>query len=162
MARFRDDVPRARLHAVDNEAAEDAAAVPAPRLRRRSRGSDLGTAEGVKQLIRDLPNFVKLLYRLVRDPRVSRLDKALLLATVAYILSPVDILLDVIPFFGQVDDVYLLALTLDRLLNNAGMDVLLDHWEGEMSSLEMAISGLDKAGSFLPEPIRRLLHQRVR
>ncbi len=164
MARFRDDdVPRARLHALDHDDADDEPApVAAPRLRRRSRGAETGSRETVKQLIRDLPSFVKLLYRLARDPRVSRVDKALVLATVAYVLTPIDLIPDVIPFLGQVDDVYLLALVLDRLLNNAGIDLLLEHWDGDEASLEMAIAGLDKAGSFLPEPVRRLLHQRAR
>jgi uncharacterized membrane protein YkvA (DUF1232 family) len=44
---------------------------------------------------------------------------------------PMDLIPDYIPFLGQIDDLYLLALALDRLLNNAGVDVLLEHWEGE-------------------------------
>lgn len=132
-----------------------------PRLRRRERG-EVRDKESMKHLIRDLPKFLQLLWGLYRDARVSRLDKGIVLATIAYILMPMDLVPDFIPLLGQVDDIYLLALALDRLLNNAGVDVLLEHWQGEISSLEMAISALDKAGSFLPEQVRNLLHQRVR
>lgn len=132
-----------------------------PRLRRRERG-EVRDKESMKHLIRDLPKFLTLLWGLYRDARVSRLDKGIVLATIAYILMPMDLVPDFIPLLGQVDDIYLLALALDRLLNNAGVDVLLEHWAGEISSLEMAISALDKAGSFLPEQVRNLLHQRVR
>ncbi len=132
-----------------------------PRLRRRARG-DAADRETLKQLIRDLPAFVKLLLRLYRDSRVSRVDKGIVLATVAYLVVPMDLVPDWIPFLGQIDDIYLLALALDRLLNNAGIEVLLDHWDGDVASLEMAISALDKAGSFLPEPVRAFLHQKVR
>jgi len=138
------------------------AEIPAPRLRRRARGGEARDRETVKQLIRDIPNFLKLFYRLARDPRVSRLDKALVVAAIGYVLMPMDLIPDLIPFFGQVDDIYLMALVLDRLLNHAGTEVLLDHWEGEISSLEMAIAGLDKIGSYLPERVRNLLHQRAR
>ncbi|MDQ3388634.1 MAG: DUF1232 domain-containing protein [Gemmatimonadota bacterium] len=140
---------------------DDDAPLQAPRLRRGVK-RDASTAETARGLVRDMPNFARLLYRLVRDPRVSKLDKLLLGATLAYMVSPVDILPDSIPLIGQIDDIYLLALSLDRLLNNAGSDVLLDHWEGEMSSLEALMSLLDRAGSFLPEPIRMLLGQRGR
>jgi len=162
MAKYRGEVPGSRFDELDDDFPREGAVPAAPRLRRRTHDSGGGAKDTVRQIVRDIPNFVKLLYRLARDPRVSKVDKALVLATVGYVLMPFDFIPDVIPFLGQVDDVYLLALVLDRLLNNAGIDVLLDHWDGEPSSLEAAIDALDKAGSFLPEPIRNLLHQRVR
>ena len=139
----------------------DLPSIQRPRLRRRERG-EVRDRETMKQLVRDLPKFLKLLWGLYRDPRVSMIDKALVLATIGYVVVPLDFVPDFIPFLGQLDDLYLLALALDRLLNNAGVDVLLEHWEGEVSSLEMAISALDRAGSFLPEQVRALLHQRVK
>jgi uncharacterized membrane protein YkvA (DUF1232 family) len=143
------------------DAPEEESPIPRPRLRRRIRGVS-ADRETVKGLIRAIPNFLRLLWRLYFDPRVSKLDKGIVLATIGYIIVPLDLIPDFIPFLGQVDDVYLLALALDRLLNNAGIDVLLDHWEGDVSSLETAIAALDKAGSFLPEQIRSMLHQKVR
>lgn len=140
---------------------DDPVPIQRPRLRRRSRG-DARDRETVKQLVRDIPNFLKLLGRLARDPRVSRVDKAIVVATIGYILMPADLIPDFIPFLGQVDDIYLLALALDRLLNNAGIDVLLEHWEGDVGSLETAIAALDRAGSFLPEQVRALLRTALR
>lgn len=160
MASHRDDFA-AETFSTDADAAEGGG-IPAPRLRRGTRVAEGGDRETIKGLIRDIPNFLKLFARLVRDPRVSTLDKGLVVATIGYLVMPLDLIPDVIPFLGQVDDVYLLALALDRLLNNAGVDVLLDHWDGEVSSLEAAIAALDKAGSFLPERVRTLLGQRVK
>jgi uncharacterized membrane protein YkvA (DUF1232 family) len=144
----------------DEMAEDDLLAIQRPRLRRRSRGEgkDRETAKG---LIRDIPNFLRLLGSLARDSRVSLVDKAIVVATVGYILMPMDLIPDFIPFLGQIDDLYLLALALDRLMNNAGIDLLLEHWNGDVASLETAISALDRAGSFLPEKIRSLLRQRV-
>lgn len=156
----------------DPEAADELAAEPTratadhdypiqrPRLRRRARGES-GEREVLKRIIRAIPNFLKLLWGLSRDPRVPAVDKGIVLATIGYILMPIDLIPDFLPFIGQVDDIYLLALALDRLLNRAGIDTLLEHWEGDVSTLEMAMSALDKAGSFLPEPVRNLLHQRL-
>lgn len=147
----------------EQRAAPDAelSSIQRPRLRRRS-VVEKRDRETIKQLVRDLPKFLSLLWGLYRDPRVSVFDKALVIATIGYIVMPMDLIPDFIPVLGQVDDLYLLALALDRLLNNAGVDVLLEHWHGEVASLEMAISALDRAGSFLPEQVRNLLHQKVR
>jgi uncharacterized membrane protein YkvA (DUF1232 family) len=159
----RGELPPAEHHAElpAPEHHEELAAIQRPRLRRRQRG-DVRDRETLLQLARDLPKFVRLLWGLYRDPRVSVFDKGLVVATIAYIVMPLDLIPDFLPLLGQIDDIYLLALALDRLLNNAGVDVLLEHWEGEVSSLELAISALDKAGSFLPEQVRALLHQKVK
>jgi uncharacterized membrane protein YkvA (DUF1232 family) len=172
MARYRDDVPRSRFELdddsddeyMDEPLEEESPPVPAPRLRRfrrerESGGGGGGRGDTMRQVLRDLPNFAKLLGRLATDPRVSKLDKAIVLAAVGYMLMPVDLLPD-LPVIGQVDDVYLLALALDRLLNNAGIDTLLDHWDGDVESLEAALAALDRAGSFLPQGIRSMLGQR--
>ena len=171
MARYRDDVPRSRFDLDDDEDGdepqeEETPPVQAPRLRRFRREREAGGGGGgggrgdtMRQVLRDLPNFATLLGRLAVDPRVSRLDKAIVLAALGYMLMPVDLLPD-LPVIGQVDDVYLIALALDRLLNNAGIDTLLDHWDGDPESLEAALAALDRAGSFLPQGIRNLLGQR--
>lgn len=131
-----------------------------PRLRRRARAAE-GDRELFKRLIRDIPNFLKLLGRLARDPRVSAVDKGIVAATIAYIAVPSDLIPDWIPFLGQIDDIFLLGIAVDRLLSNTGVDVLLDHWDGDVESLEMLLSALDRAGGFLPERVRELLRRRI-
>ena len=135
---------------------EESLPIQKPKLRRRGR-TDLRDREAVMRLVKDIPAFLKLLGRLARDPRVSKVDKAIVIATIGYIVMPMDFIPDFLPFIGQIDDIYLLALALDRLLNNAGIDLLLEHWDGDVGSLETAIAALDKAGSFLPSQVRALV-----
>lgn len=88
-------------------------------------------AEGVlKEALLLIPNFLKLLYRLLKNPAISAADKALLAGTVAYVLSPFDLLPDMIPFAGQVDDILLVALVVKRLMNSVSHDVLEEYWDG--------------------------------
>lgn len=134
--------------------------VPAPRLRRGPRAEER-ERESLRSLVREIPNFVKLLFRLARDPRVSKVDKGIVVAVGAYVLAPIDLIPDV-PFIGQIDDVMLVALAINRLLNNAGVDVLLDHWDGEVHHLEAALDLLERADSYLPGPLRALLGSRER
>ena len=140
---------------------EESVPIQKPRLRRRGR-TDVRDKTAVMRLVRDIPAFLKLLGRLARDPRVSKMDKAIVVATIGYIVMPMDFIPDFLPFIGQVDDLYLLALALDRLLNNAGIDLLLEHWDGDVESLETAIAALDKAGSFLPSQLRALVRTILR
>ncbi|KAF5037988.1 hypothetical protein DSECCO2_558930 [anaerobic digester metagenome] len=46
----------------------------------------------------------------VRDPRVPLVAKLVMLATLAYVASPVDIIPDFLPFVGHLDDVILIPV----------------------------------------------------
>ncbi len=88
-----------------------------------------------KQLLPLIPNFMKLLYRMVGDRRVLVSEKAILLGAVVYILWPLDILPDLIPFWGQVDDILLTTLVLKRFINSVDRAVVLTHWDGSVELL---------------------------
>jgi len=111
--------------------------------------------------IRELPNFLRLLYGLITDGRVSMVDKTLVGVAIAYVAMPFDFIPDVIPFMGQVDDIFLLVLALRRLMNNAGRRVLLDHWMGDPEDLaDMRLERVLAAASFfLPGRISKRLRR---
>jgi uncharacterized membrane protein YkvA (DUF1232 family) len=72
---------------------------------------------------------------------------------------PMDFIPDFIPFLGEVDDIFVLVLALQRLIANAGRAVLLDHWMGDpkaLSSLDLE-RVLSSAAFFLPRRVRRRL-----
>jgi uncharacterized membrane protein YkvA (DUF1232 family) len=95
---------------------------------------------------------------------VSLVDKALVAGAIAYIVSPLDLIPDFIPFLGQVDDVFLLMASLERLVANAGADVVYDHWRGDPDEIEaLDLKGvLGAATLFLPGGIRTKLVRLVR
>lgn len=118
-----------------------------------------GQKRTVLSAIRQLPAYLRLLGRLLLDGRVAKLDKALVLAAIAYIVSPLDFIPDLIPFLGEVDDLFLLLLALQRLIANAGRDVLVAHWTGDPRELDEPnlLKVLSAAAFFLPGPLRRRL-----
>ena len=118
-----------------------------------------GAKRTVMYYVRQLPQYVRLLGGLITDPRVALLDKLLVFGAIAYIVTPIDLIPDFIPFFGEIDDVYLLVIALQRLIANAGRGVLLAHWSGEPSDLaDLNLRGaLAAAAFFLPKRIRRRL-----
>jgi uncharacterized membrane protein YkvA (DUF1232 family) len=123
-----------------------------------------GLKRSVLHAIRQIPSYLRLLFGLFRDGRVSRIDRLLVLGALAYIVSPIDFVPDLIPFFGEVDDLFLLVLALQRLVDNAGRRVVLDHWRGEPDDLDdLNLSRLLSAASFfLPPAIRRRLRRMAR
>ena len=46
----------------------------------------------------------------VRDPRVPLVSKIVMLATLAYVASPIDIVPDFLPFVGHLDDVIVIPV----------------------------------------------------
>ena len=129
------------------------------RSKGRHREPRRGAKRTVLHYIRQLPNFVRLLFGLITDPRVATVDKLLVFGAIAYIVTPIDLIPDFIPFVGEVDDVYLLVIALQRLISNAGRLVLLDHWGGDAEDLsDLNLRGaLAAAAFFLPRRIRRRL-----
>ena len=109
--------------------------------------------------VRQLPSYLRLLGGLVVDKRVATFDKLLVAGAVIYIVSPIDLIPDFIPFFGEIDDLFLLVLALQHLINNAGRKVVLDHWTGDPADLaDLNLKGaLAAAAFFLPKRIRRRL-----
>jgi uncharacterized membrane protein YkvA (DUF1232 family) len=118
-----------------------------------------GAKRTVMYYIRQLPQYVRLLGGLLGDKRVAVLDKMLVMGAIAYIVMPIDIIPDFIPFFGEIDDLYLLVMALQRLIANAGRTALLAHWTGDPSDLaDLNLKGaLTAAAFFLPKRIRRRL-----
>lgn len=118
-----------------------------------------GAKRTVMGSISELPNFLRLLYGLLTDNRVAALDKLVVAGAIAYILLPVDMIPDFIPFLGEVDDVFLLMLALQRLIANAGRAVVQSYWPGdpkELSELNLE-KILAAAAFFLPRRMRRRL-----
>jgi uncharacterized membrane protein YkvA (DUF1232 family) len=107
-------------------------------------------------LVTTLPNIVKLLARLVKDPRVPRRSKMVVGAALAYVVSPLDLLPEFIPVVGFADDALLVAFALNHLVNVAGEEVVLEHWDGPRDLLEMIRSVLDVASDLVPVKVRKL------
>lgn len=115
----------------------------------------------LKSVIMLIPNFLKLLGRLFRDPRVPTTEKALLVGTIIYVISPIDLIPDFIPFLGEIDDLYLVALVLLRLLARTDDDVLRQHWDGRGDLTSVVDKILRAAQYVLPKRVQRILLGRV-
>ncbi|MBV9959725.1 MAG: DUF1232 domain-containing protein [Acidobacteria bacterium] len=115
----------------------------------------------MKGLLMFLPNMLALCGRLLTDRRVPRTEKALFAGAIVYAIMPFDLLPDMLPFVGQIDDAYLIALVLLRLINRTDESVVRELWRGSGDVVRLAESVASVAPLLLPARVHRVLSSRV-
>src|SRR5262245_25689752 len=68
------------------------------------------------RLLRMLFSQARLASRLVREPRVPLLTKMVLLLGALYLVSPLDLVPDIFPVFGEIDDLTIVLMALAAFL----------------------------------------------
>lgn len=81
---------------------------------RDERPGDPFPRERLGALLGRLPAYLRLTWRLGRDPMIGKARRAALVAAAGYVASPVDLVPGVVPVLGQLDDLAV-ALTAIRL-----------------------------------------------
>lgn len=81
------------------------------------------------RMIWKLPTYARIIWGLLRDPRTPLHLKGLLVAALAYLVMPFDLIPDAIPILGQADDLTVLMLVLDLFIANAPAEVRREHAE---------------------------------
>lgn len=95
-----------------------------------------------------VPDFFHLLCRLLADSRVPFKNKALIAAAITYFISPLDIIIDLIPGIGLIDDVYLTTYVLKSLLDSVGEEVIIELWAGDGDVLALIKQVFDFAEEY--------------
>ena len=116
----------------------------------------------MKNLLMFLPNMVILCGKLMVDKRVPRTERALFAAAVIYAIIPFDFIPDMIPFVGQIDDLFLISLTLLRLIDHTDDLIVREHWRGGGDIVQLAESAATIAPLLMPKRIARVLIAKVR
>jgi uncharacterized membrane protein YkvA (DUF1232 family) len=90
---------------------------------------------GVGDLIRLLPDLLRLLRRLASARAVPRMVRVELILLLGYIFSPIQLIPDFIPIIGFLDDAVLVAIMLRIVVRTAGPEMLEKHWPGTPQGL---------------------------
>ena len=110
------------------------------RLRARMRSWLAGKGRGHKwaDILMAAPDLFHLLVRLSVDPDVPRSERAKLWGAIAFFISPVDLIPElVLGPVGFIDDAALAAYVLHSLLQHTDAEVLRRHWAGDGDVLEV-------------------------
>jgi uncharacterized membrane protein YkvA (DUF1232 family) len=120
-----------------------------------ARRSDRDGGTQLKEYALFAPRFLKLIARLMRDPRVPPRQKAVLFLLLVYLASPVDLIPDFIPGLGQLDDLVLGAFALDGILNHVPEECIHEHWDGDDDLLQVIREILVIATGMVPDWLKK-------
>jgi uncharacterized membrane protein YkvA (DUF1232 family) len=89
----------------------------------------------VVDLIRLLPDLLRLFKRVATDRAVPRMVRVELVLLLGYLISPIDLIPDFIPVIGFLDDALVVAIMLRIVVRTAGPQMLEKHWPGTPQGL---------------------------
>jgi uncharacterized membrane protein YkvA (DUF1232 family) len=89
----------------------------------------------LKDVMRLLPDLLRLLSRLARDSTLPRGVRVRLGLLLAYLALPIDLVPDFIPVVGYADDAIIIALTLRSVIRRSGSEAVRRHWPGTEEGL---------------------------
>ena len=95
-------------------------------------------------VLRRLPVYSRLAWVLVRDRRIKRRHRILLLGGIGYLLSPIDLIPGFIPVLGQLDDIGVALWALRRTLQAAPAEVAEAHLAASGLSHELLDADLQR------------------
>lgn len=89
----------------------------------------------VRDALRLLPDLVRLVNRLARDPDLPRGIRIRLALLLGYLALPIDLVPDFIPVIGYADDAVIVVIVLRSVVRKAGSHKLQEHWPGTSEGL---------------------------
>ena len=105
------------------------------KLRRRIRRFLAGpTGKGARwtEYLMFAPDLFHLVVKLAMDPKVTMANRMRMAAVVAYFMSPLDLIPEMVAGpIGFLDDIALAAYVLHRLINTSERAIVERHWAGE-------------------------------
>jgi uncharacterized membrane protein YkvA (DUF1232 family) len=116
----------------------------------------------LKDLLLALPRLGRMLISLSADRDVPTAAKVVLAAMAVYLVSPIDLIPDFIPWLGYLDDVILAAVVVDGVLNFIDRPLLLRYWPGTPASLERVAAVARRLARWVPNRIKARIFGRNR
>ena len=82
------------------------------------------------ELLRVVPDLLRLVRNLLRDPDVPTGPKVALVVLFAWLISPIDLIPEFVPVLGPLDDAVVAVLVLRYVRRRVGLEELRERWPG--------------------------------
>ena len=89
----------------------------------------------LRELLRLLPDVLRLVHRLAGDGRLPRGVRVRLWLLLVYLAMPIDLVPDFVPVLGHADDAIVVAMVLRSVVRRAGAAAIARHWPGTPDGL---------------------------
>jgi uncharacterized membrane protein YkvA (DUF1232 family) len=109
------------------------------------------TENVLTESLRLLPDLVRLVTRLAKDPSQPRAVRIRLGLLLAYLALPIDLIPDFVPVLGYADDLIVVLITLRSVIRLVGEAPLRGHWPGTPAGFE-AVLRLTRSRAAQPNP----------
>lgn len=96
-----------------------------------------------------LPDLFYLLCKLMADKSVSKRLKRTIAVAVLYLISPINIVPNIIPGLGLLDDVAICVYALNKIINDTDMEIINKYWCGSGDLMNIISSFIEKADNFI-------------
>ena len=96
-------------------------------------------------VVRLLPDVLRLATRLARDPATPRSSRLALAGLALWIASPIDLIPEFLPVIGPLDDIVVAAIVLRWVGRRVGEDVLRSHWPGTAEGFTLVLRLLGRS-----------------
>lgn len=90
-----------------------------------------------------LPDIISLIYRLLKDKRVSIKTKLIMSAAIGYVTMPTNLIPNKIPFIGAIDDIGVIFFALNKVFKDVPLPVILENWQGKNELLMVLQEGVE-------------------
>ena len=87
-----------------------------------------------RAVVAAIPDLLRLIRSLVADPTVPLDVRIVLVALVAWIVSPIDLIPEFIPGLGPIDDIVVAVAALRYVRRRVGLPALRARWKGSETS----------------------------
>jgi uncharacterized membrane protein YkvA (DUF1232 family) len=101
---------------------------------------------GALDVVRLLPDVLRLAAGLARDPTTPRSCRIALAGLALWIASPIDLIPEFVPVAGPLDDIVVAAIVLRWVGRRVGDDALRAHWPGTPDGFALVLRLIGRPG----------------
>jgi uncharacterized membrane protein YkvA (DUF1232 family) len=91
----------------------------------------------LRSLVAVVPDVLRLLRSLLTDPSVPLDVRLVIVALVAWLVSPIDLIPEIVPVLGPFDDVVVAVVALRYVRRRLGAEELRRRWPGDEAGFEV-------------------------